>query len=76
MAAPTTDLSKLKTLLTTMIAAGGIMVQIEVLHMDPDEAPRFQGNTTIRRVSKSQLMDIGIPPPPEAATAGTPLLHT
>jgi hypothetical protein len=59
-------LSKLKQLLTTLIAAGGIVVQIEVLHMDPEEAPRFHGNTTIRRVSKDQLLDIGIPPPPDA----------
>jgi hypothetical protein len=66
VAAPTTDLSKLKQLLTTLIAAGGIVVQIEVLHMDPEEAPRFHGNTTIRRVSKDQLLDIGIPPPPDA----------
>mmetsp|Transcript_21522 Transcript_21522/g.25435 ORF Transcript_21522/g.25435 Transcript_21522/m.25435 type:complete len:889 (+) Transcript_21522:16-2682(+) len=62
VAAPTTDLSKLKTLLDTMISAGGIVVQIEVMHMDLDEAPRFQAGTTVRRVSKSQLHDINIPP--------------
>jgi potassium/chloride transporter 4/5/6 len=62
VAAPTTDLGKLKKLLETMIASGGIVVKVEVMHMDPDEAPRFQSGTTVRRVSKSQLLDVNIPP--------------
>jgi len=45
VAAPSTDLAELKKLLAKMISAGGIVVQIEVLHMDPNEATRFAANT-------------------------------
>jgi hypothetical protein len=30
-----------------MVAAGGIVADVSVLEMDPDEAPRFQGNTRV-----------------------------
>jgi potassium/chloride transporter 4/5/6 len=45
--APSTNTDQLKNLLTTMVAAGGIVADVNVLEVDPDEAPRFQGNTRV-----------------------------
>jgi hypothetical protein len=45
--APSTNIDKLKQLLTTMVAAGGIVADVNVLEMHPEDAPRFEGNTKV-----------------------------
>ena len=59
VASPDTDLSALKELLTTMVNAGGMRVQVEVLSVDPNEAPRFGSGTQVQTASQ-KLMDYGL----------------
>ena len=53
--APTTNTEKLQKLLMTMVAAGGIVADVKVLEVDPEDAPRFEGNTKVSRALDHNL---------------------
>ena len=39
----------------TMVAAGGIVADVKVLEVDPEDAPRFEGNTKVSRAVDHNL---------------------
>jgi len=70
VASPDTDLTALKKLLVSMVNAGGMTVEVEILCVDPEAAPRFAASTSLTALDdKFGLKGAGGIAPSEGAKA-------